>query len=137
MDKVKFFCLDVSGSMSNDDLNRALSVMADRAKPQDYVVLFDCEVVAFEKVEDAMRKIRKSPLSLHEAIASICTGPHKGRGGTDARECYQTVCEYQQSHQICDGVLILLSDGLMPQDQIAVFDEFVDITKSSPTPSAT
>jgi hypothetical protein len=136
MDNVKYFCLDVSGSMGTDDVRRALSVMADRAKPTDYVVLFDCEVLGVWAVGDAMAKV-KAGNSLDEAISALCTGVHKGRGGTDARECIQTVNEHQQHNQICDGYTILLSDGMMLEGQVQMFDEFVDITKPGPTPAAT
>ena len=110
---VMYFCIDVSGSMSDRDLQFARAQVADFKKPGDFVVLFDCEVRAIIPIDDYMAEKETRKLVL------------KGGGGTDCRECIQSVHEHSQHNAISPMRTTLISDCELPADQLKIFDEVI------------
>jgi hypothetical protein len=100
MDCVKYFCLDVSGSMGTDDVRRALSVMADRAKPTDFVVLFDCEVLGVWPVGDASDVTR----NLMRAYEAQCTEDEQSEPETlDHDKAYEFMANLYVQRRVRQG----------------------------------
>ena len=124
MEKVQYFCLDISGSMGSDDVSLAVEMVQIRSKRGDFFLMFDSEVYGPWPVEDALGKIYGDP---NDMISTLCSKRVVGRGGFDTREVLQTVHLHQQHNRIYGGKLVLLSDGFMPEENIKVFDEFVKI----------
>jgi predicted metal-dependent peptidase len=118
----KYFCLDVSGSMCSDDIRRALSIIADHAKPTDFLLLFDCEVQGIWPVDQAMKLSKTDP---ETAVERLCTGVNKGRGGTDANPVFVEI--EKREGKLSNVHTVLLSDGFMGEGQVDTFDEFVNV----------
>ena len=88
--------VDVSGSVDNEDLNKAFSVINRFFK----YGIESCEVIQFDT------EIKGFPLSLKKARKTI---EIYGRGGTS----FQCVIDYITEHREYDG-LIIITDGFAP-----------------------
>lgn len=100
----KAYCIDVSGSMSTDMINKAFEFVRNGFEPGDHLIVFD--VRAEEVTPD-----------LH-----FLEVPVRGfGGGTDATECLALAKKLG-----CYGT-VLISDGYMCPDQMAQFNKFIDI----------
>ena len=111
MAEITAFCLDVSGSIGERELERAEALLRERARKGDLVVLFD----------DQARVMPFEGAYLHAQQMRAFKGP-VGRGGTDGAEAAKVAREAGASK------LVLLSDGMLPDEHVVMFDEFVDLT---------
>lgn len=98
-------CVDISGSMSLDQLETAHREVLKRFKPQDIVMLFS--VKCFQVFD------------LERPFTSYNIDVDSG-GGTDAHDVLKFV-------QTCNAKSILYSDGYLLQSEISQFDDFLKI----------
>jgi len=123
MEKTKYFCLDVSGSMSEQQLQMAFEQVATRArKTGDFLVAFDHEPYGILPVEEVLGKL---VMDAQDLVRTLCPAM-KGRGGTDARPVLQAVSDHARDHHVLAHI-VLISDGELPNDDLKRFDEFVRI----------
>lgn len=99
----KAYCIDVSGSMSEEDCQKAFAFVKAGMEPGDHLIVFDIDAM---KVTPGWIK---NPCAMY------------GRGGTDATKCLELV------KQLGCYSSILISDGYMAEDQLVQFTKFVDI----------
>lgn len=95
-------CIDLSGSMSSDQIELARNEMLKRFKPGDKVAVFD---IRFEIVTDMDRDFKSYTTFF---------------GGTSA----QSILDFAKS---IGANTILYSDGLMIPDKLVQFNIFVEI----------
>ena len=103
---ITIHCVDVSGSMSSEQLKRAHKEVLKRFKPKDIVVVFSIE---YRRVYD-----------LERGFSDLVYGTNYARGGTDARRVLKFVQEQKAKS-------ILYSDGMMLTKELLSFDELVKI----------
>lgn len=102
----KAYCIDVSGSMSTDQLNKAFAFVRKGFEPGDHLIVFD---IRAEEVSPDLHFLKV---------------PVRGfGGGTDATECLALAKKLG-----CYGT-VLISDGMMIPEQLAQFNKFIDVEK--------
>ncbi len=119
---MKYFCLDVSGSMSTEHLQMAIEQIALRRAPGDVLFMFDCEEYGPWPVEDVLGRMSDP----EDMVKSLCP-PERGRGGSDARPVLKAIEAHQKTHGVTDSTKILVSDGLISPDEFKLFDVFIEV----------
>lgn len=97
-------CVDVSGSMSQEQIEQAQQEVMRRFKPRDIVVLFD---INFQIVSDLERKFN-----------DYLRGNVIGRGGTDPT----AAVEFAKKH---NARSIIYTDGFILDTDLSKGDEIV------------
>lgn len=120
--KRTYFCIDVSGSMSDQDIKNALDAVHARSKPGDFLTFFDVEAYGPLPVEEAFVTAKSDKAVL-------------GRGGTDPLSALQASCEHAQAHGIDDMHIVIISDGCFPplQNESVEVIDIVHKTQAAPT----
>jgi hypothetical protein len=127
----KYFCLDVSGSMSSQAISMAVEKINAEVKHGDFFLMFDCDAYGPWPVEDALGKVYGDP---EDMIATLCAEyQHKGRGGTDARSALKMIEEHSRGEAVHK---VLVSDGFLVPEEKAMFDAFIEIDDRKAEPAA-
>jgi hypothetical protein len=104
------YCIDVSGSMSDEDKEKAFKFVSKGIEPGDSVILFDIYAVLVDSKE-----LSSANVVSNNRLFSI------GRGGTDASNCLKLAKEVGAYRTV------LISDGYLVEEQILLFNKFIDI----------
>ena len=125
--KRTYFCVDVSGSISDQDLEVAIATITARAaggKQGDYVLLFDAKVHGIWPVEDVLGRSFGEPSDLLRKLIPQWVGG----GGSSSHEVLDAIEAHRKKHGIEEEAhKVLLSDLMMLYSDLAIFDEKINI----------
>lgn len=110
---VTYWCFDVSGSVSSRELRRAASYVREHIGGEDRMIVFDARAAWLLGSRDVGLSLLEDDLV-------------RGHGGTDVAKCIELI---ESDGPRSPHRKVLLSDGLMTPEDLARFDEFVDLTK--------
>ena len=99
-------CVDISGSMSDEQIAKAQREVLKRFKPRDIVALFDVRYIIVRDLERNFKELYR--LKVIGRPSSLATD----------------VLKFAQEQ---NAKTILYSDGYLVEDQLSQFDEFVEV----------
>ena len=98
--------MDVSGSMSSDDIEKACSRTVTESNSDDLVVFFDRDASGPFQVDDMEKVLKSSSLF--------------GRGGTDATNALHLIEKHANG---TPHIKVLVSDGFLVPEDLNKFDQ--------------
>lgn len=124
---INYFCLDVSGSISQDMFERAQQHLYERARiGVDFVVLFDAQPIGLWPVV----QVAASYQDVLSLLTALSVPQEMGRGGTSSKGVPELVKSHASSRSLMSRDcyrLVVLTDGFMLEDDMKVFDEFISL----------